>query len=54
MQEGAAMSQYIKQPSAALRYKRNMAVMEKTTSVGRCGFFPAAFYALRQPVFMTV
>ena len=51
--KGAAMNQYIGQQFAALRYEKNILVVEETTSAGGC---PSTrlLHALRQPVFMTV
>ena len=40
--KGAAMNQYIEQQFAALRYEKNILVVEETTSVGGCGSFNAA------------
>ena len=40
--KGAAMNQYIGQPFAALRYEKNILVVEETTSAGGCGSFNAA------------
>ena len=37
-----AMNQYIEQQFAALRYEKNILVVEETTSVGGCGSFNAA------------
>ena len=56
---GAAMNKYIEQQFAALRYEKNILVVEETTSAGGCGSFNAAsstrlLHVLRQPVFMTV
>lgn len=56
---GAAMNKYIGQQFAALRYEKNILVVEETTSAGGCGSFNAApstrlLHVLRQPVFMTV
>ena len=48
------MNQYIGQQFAALRYEKNILVVEETTSAGGCGSFNAALHVLRQPVFMTV
>ena len=40
--KGAAMNRYIGQPFAALRYEKNILVVEETTSAGGCGSFNAA------------
>ena len=40
--KGAAMNQYIGQQFAALRYEKNILVVEETTSAGGCGSFNAA------------
>ena len=39
---GAAMNKYIGQQFAALRYEKNILVVEETTSAGGCGSFNAA------------
>ena len=39
---GAAMNKYIGQQFAALRYEKNILVVEETTSAGGCGSFHAA------------
>ena len=39
---GAAMNKYIEQQFAALRYEKNILVVEETTSAGGCGSFNAA------------
>ena len=36
---GAAMNKYIGQQFAALRYEKNILVVEETTSAGGCGSF---------------
>ncbi len=36
------MNRYIRQQLAALRYEKNILVVEETTSAGGCGFFNAA------------
>ena len=41
--KGAAMNQYIGQQFAALRYEKNILVVEETTSAGGCGVSLAAF-----------
>ena len=40
--KGVAMNQYIGQQFAALRYEKNILVVEETTSAGGCGSFNAA------------
>ena len=40
--KGAAMNKYIGQQFAALRYEKNILVVEETTSSGGCGSFNAA------------
>ena len=37
------MNKYIGQQFAALRYEKNILVVEETTSAGGCGSFNAAF-----------
>ena len=51
---GAAMNKYIEQQFAALRYEKNILVVEETTSAGGCGSSTRLLHVLRQPVFMTV
>jgi hypothetical protein len=41
-QKDAAMNQYIGQQFAALRYEKNILVVEETASAGRCSSFNAA------------
>ena len=40
--KGVAMNQYIGQQFAALRYEKNILVVEETTSAGGCGSFNTA------------
>ncbi len=48
------MNKYIEQQFAALRYEKNILVVEETTSAGGCGPSTRLLHVLRQPVFMTV
>ena len=48
------MNKYIGQQFAALRYEKNILVVEETTSAGDAAPSTRLLHVLRQPVFMTV
>ena len=48
------MNQYIGQQFAALRYEKNILVVEETTSLVDAAPSTRLLHVLRQPVFMTV
>ena len=52
--KGAAMKQYIGQQFAALRYEKNILVVEETTLLVDAAPSTRLLHVLRQPVFMTV
>ena len=51
---GAAMNKYIGQQFAALRYEKNILVVEEITSAGGCGSFNAASSCPASACLMTV